>query len=338
MNNLPNFKEIDLKKHTSIQIGPVVKYLEIRSEQELVEACKYAKSKKLKEHVLGEGTNSYFAKSLKQYLFIKLNFSKEINLKEKAGYVYVSANANVNWHDLVMFTVNNNLWGLENLSLIPGSVGAAPVQNIGAYGVELKKTFFTAKVYDIVKNKYVTLKNIDCDFSYRHSIFKKFKNRYIIISVTFKLSKKRNPVLTYSPLNKLDKDKVTVKEISELVSKVRREKLPDYNIFPNSGSFFKNPKISFAQLKKLQKKFPNLVFFEEKTQYKIATAWFIEHILKMKGKKKENFGTAKTHALVIVNHDGNGEAKELNKFVKLITQKMKKDTGLVIEQEVNFVE
>jgi UDP-N-acetylmuramate dehydrogenase len=341
MKILPNLKEISLKENTSMKIGPTVKYLEVTDEVQLLEILKYAKAKKLKIHVLGEGTNSYFANNLKKYFFIKLNFSKDIiSIPDPrgSGNALVTAKANVNWHELVMFTVNKNLWGLENLSLIPGSVGAAPVQNIGAYGVELKKTFVSAKVYDTVKNKIITLKNKDCKFSYRHSIFKTFKNRYIILSVTLKLSTKRNPILTYSPLKKLDKKNVTVKEISDLVSKVRMEKLPDYKVFPNSGSFFKNPKISFTKLKKLRKKFSDLVFFKENNKYKIATAWFIEHVLKMKGVQVGNFGTAKTHALVIVNHHGKGEAKELNKFVKLVTKKMETETGLTLEQEVNFVE
>ncbi len=335
------FKEINLKENTSMCIGPVVKILEISEEKELVEISKYTKKKKLKIHILGEGTNSYFENNLQKYLFVKLNFSKEIFFKENKNYVLATGNANVNWNTFVEETVAKNLWGLENLTLIPGSLGAAPVQNIGAYGVEIKKTFYSCKIFDTVKNKFLILKNKDCKFSYRHSIFKENKNRYIILQVTFQLSKKRNPILTYSPLNKLDKEKVSVKEISELVKKVRTEKLPDYNVFPNSGSFFKNPKISLSQLKKLQKKFPELVYFEEKNSnkkvYKIAIAWFIEHIIKMKGVLVGNFGTAKTHSLVVVNYNGKGNAKELNSYVALVAKKIKKETDLKLEQEVNFI-
>jgi UDP-N-acetylmuramate dehydrogenase len=248
----------------------------------------------------------------------------------------VTASANVNWNSLVEETVKKNLWGLENLTLIPGSVGAAPVQNIGSYGAELKNTFFSARVYDTMKNKFLTLKNKDCKFSYRNSIFKQNKNQFVILSVTFKLSTKRKPILTYSPLKQLDKENVTVQEISELVKKTRQEKLPDYKTFPNSGSFFKNPKISNTQLKKLQKKFPNLVFFKDGKVNKIAIAWFIENVIKMKGVVVGNFGTAKTHSLVLVNY-GLGDAKELNSYVKLISKKIKKETGLQLEQEVNFI-
>lgn len=332
------FQEINLKENTSMRIGPVVKYLEVKNEKDLVEISKYAKNKKLKIHVLGEGTNSYFAKNLKKYLFIKLNLPTDITLDPRGSRV--TASANVNWNTLVEETVKRNLWGLENLTLIPGSVGAAPVQNIGAYGVELKNCFYSAQVYDTIKNKFLTLKKKDCKFSYRHSIFKQNKNRFIILSVTFKLSTKRKPTLTYSPLKQLDKENVTVQEISELVKKTRQEKLPDYKTFPNSGSFFKNPKVSASQLKKLQKKFPVLVYFEEKQKnkkvYKIAIAWFIENVIKMKGVMVGNFGTAKTHSLVLVNY-GLGDAKELNSYVKLISKKIKKETGLQLEQEVNFV-
>ena len=337
MNLEEKFKEIDLKENTSMKIGPKVKFLEVSDEKQILEIAKFAKERKLKIHVLGEGTNSYFAENLDKYLFVRLNFYKKIEFKN----LFATANANVNWNFFVEETVKQNLWGLENLSLIPGSVGAAPVQNIGAYGVELKKTFYSAKVFDLKKNKFLILKNKNCKFSYRHSIFKENKNRFIILSVTFKLSQKRNPILTYSPLNKLDKDKVSAKEISEIVKKVRQEKLPDYKIFPNSGSFFKNPKVSFSQLKKLQKKFPNLVYFEEKVSnkkvYKIAIAWFIENVLNMKGVLVGNFGTAKSHALVLVNYDGKGNAEELNNYVKFISEKIKKEAGLNLEQEVNFI-
>lgn len=338
------FKNLDLKKNTSIQIGPSVKYFEINNQNELLEISKYAKSRKLKVHVLAEGTNSYFDKNLKKYLFVKLCFKPDISFSPDprgSGYVMVTATANTNWNSLVEETVSKNLWGLENLTYVPGSVGAAPVQNIGAYGVELKNTFDSAHVYDTVKNKFVTLKNKDCKFSYRHSVFKDYKNRYVILSVTFKLSTDRNPILSYSPLNKLNKEEVTLSEISNLVKKVRTEKLPDYNIFPNSGSFFKNPKVSASQLKKLQKKFPNLVFFEEKLAnkkvYKIAIAWFIENVIHMKGVIVGNFGTAKTHSLVLVNYDGKGDAKELNNYIKLLAKKIKKETDLILEQEVNFI-
>lgn len=336
------FQTTNLKQNTSIQIGPVVKYLEVTNEENLLVISNYAKKNKLKIHVLGEGTNCYFAKNLKQYLFIKLSLSQEIIFKEKGREDFlVTASANTNWNSLVEKTVENNLWGLENLTLIPGSVGAAPVQNIGAYGVELRKTFYSAKVFDTVKNKFIILKNKDCKFSYRDSVFKQNKNRYIILSVTLKLSSKRKAVLTYSPLNKLDKKNVSVQEVSELVRKVRQEKLPDYKIYPNSGSFIKNPKVNATQLKKLQSKFPGLVFFteneKEKTIYKIPIAWFIEHIIKMKGVVVGNFGTYKNHSLVFVNHEGLGDAKELNNYVKLISKKLTKVTGLSIEQEVNFI-
>jgi UDP-N-acetylmuramate dehydrogenase len=343
-----SFKEIDLKENTSIKIGPVVKYFEVKEKQELLEISKYAKEKKLLIHVLGEGTNSYFSSNRKllekKYLFIKLNFPKEtvFTPDPRGSGCLVTANANTNWNSFVQQTVEKKLWGLENLSLIPGSVGAAPVQNIGAYGTDISKTFYSAEVYDIRKNKFIILKNRDCKFAYRNSIFKQNKNRYIILSVTFKLREKRNPILTYSPLNKLDQEKVSLKEIAESVTQTRKEKLPDYNIFPNSGSFFKNPKVTFSQLKKLQKKFPHLVFFEEKINkkkiYKIAIAWFIENVAKMKGVQIKNYGTAKTHSLVIVNHAGKGDAKELNNYIKNLAEKIQKESGLVLEQEVNFIE
>jgi UDP-N-acetylmuramate dehydrogenase len=331
------FKQIDLKRNTSMQIGPIVDYVEVQNPNELFEISKFAKKNKLKIHVLGDGTNSYFANKLKKYLFLKLNFKKEIKFKKN----FVTATANVNWNDFVMETVSKKLWGLENLTSIPGSVGASPIQNIGAYGVEVKDTLTSVKAFDCIKNKFVKIKNKDCKFSYRNSIFKTVKNRYIILSVTFKLSQKRKPVLSYKPLNSLDKNTATLKEISGCVKRVRTEKLPDYTIYPNSGSFFKNPKVSTATLKQLLKHYPDLVYFEEKENnkrvYKIAIAWLIEHVIKMKGVKVGNFSTYKNHSLVLVNHNGTGKAKELNRFVKLFQNKIYKVTGLKLEQEVNFI-
>lgn len=339
---------INLKESTSIQIGPTVPYLEITNKKEILEISKIAEKQRRKVFVLGDSTNCYFSESKKlekKYLFIKLNLPKETFYSQDSvdiNSILVTAPANLNWNFLVQETVGKNLWGLENLSLIPGTVGAAPVQNIGAYGTDISNTFFSAEVFDFKRNKFLVLKNKDCKFSYRDSIFKKNKNRYIILSVTFKLSKKRKPILTYSPLNKLDKEKVSLKEIADYVIKTRKEKLPDYNIYPNCGSFFKNSKISFSQLKKLQKKFPNLVFFEElqnkKKIYKIAIAWFIEHVIKMKGVQVGNFGTYKNHSLVIVNHGGKGNSKELNKYIKLLSKKIKKECALKLEQEVNFID
>jgi UDP-N-acetylmuramate dehydrogenase len=238
---------------------------------------------------------------------------------------------------LVKFTVDKNLWGLENLSYIPGSVGAAPVQNIGAYGAELQTTFVSCKVFDVIKNKFLILNKKDCKFGNRDSIFKHKKNRYIIWSVKFRLSKIRKPILSYRPLDILDKKTVSIKEIRDLIIKTRAEKLPDYQIWPNSGSFFKNPIVNARKLKELQKKFPQMVYFVENKKYKIPIAWFIENVIKMKGVVIGNFSTYKNHSLVVVNHNGLGEAKELNKFIKLIEKKIEKKTGLKLEQEVNFI-
>ena len=249
----------------------------------------------------------------------------------------VTARANENWHDLVEITVKKGYWGLENLSFIPGSVGASPVQNIGAYGVELKDVFVSCKVFDMKENKFTVLKNKDCKFAYRYSIFKKFPNRYIILEIKLRLSKTKKSVLDYKPLDKLKARKdLEVKDISNLVIETRKEKLPDYNKFPNCGSFFKNPIINKETLSKLETKFPNIPFFTFGKKFKVPAGWFIEYIAKMKGEKINGVGTWKNQALVLVNYE-NKDIEELEDLIKIIKNKIKSETGITLEQEVNFV-
>jgi UDP-N-acetylmuramate dehydrogenase len=334
---MPEFKTIDLKKYSSLKIGPIVKYLEIRKEEELTLISTYAKTRKLKIHVLGECTNSYFANNLKKYLFVKLNFPQQIDYVEKESGVFVTANANVNWNTLVNESVERKLWGLENLTQIPSSVGAAPVQNIGAYGVELENVFYSAKVFDLVKRKFIIMKKSACEFSYRSSIFKKKPNRYIVLSVTFKLSKQRSPTLTYQPLNTLDASKVELADISNLVRATRGEKLPDYKTIPNCGSFFENPIVSKKVFSKLKAKFPEIPYYKSGNKYKIPVAWIIDKVLNMKGARINNIGIHEKHSLIVVNYSGLGNITELNKLINRIKVGVKKVAGIEIKQEVNYI-
>lgn len=254
------FSRLNLEEFSSLKIGPKVKFVEVKNVDEIKEVVKFAKSKAFKVHVLGEGTNSFFSNNLKEYLFIKLNFDT-IEYSTKDASVFVHVGASVNWHTLVLDTIEKKLWGIENLSFIPGSVGAAPVQNIGAYGVELKDVFVSAKVFDTKLNKFKLLNNKACKFGYRDSIFKKHKNRYIIISVVLKLSSKPMPILTYKPLDSLKGVNPSIKEISSMIINIRKEKLPDYKLYPNCGSFFKNPIVNKSKLKSLQKKLSRYSIF-----------------------------------------------------------------------------
>lgn len=337
MINTQKWKALDLKKYSAIRIGPKIKYLEIKELSEIPEIVKLARKKKLKIFILGECTNTYFAKVLSKYLILKLNFFGVNITRESGTTVEIDVGASENWHGLVRYSLKKNFWGLENLSYIPGSVGAAPVQNIGAYGVELKDIFISTNVFDTKKNKFITFSKKNCQFAYRDSVFKKHKNRYVIVSVKLRLSKIPKPILNYKPLDILKiNQKVNIGQISNLVIATRKAKLPDYNKFPNCGSFFKNPIISFILFNKIQKKYPNIPFFKTEKKIKIPAAWLIENVAKMKGRRNKNVGTWPNQPLVLVNYK-NATSLELNNFVKIIQKKIAKETGILLEQEVNFV-
>jgi len=329
---------VTLSKVSSLRIGGKANYFKVNKIKDIVDAANYAKEKKLKIHVLGEGTNSYFADDLQGYLFLKLNFKKIIRIKENKSFAFLEVESSTNWHKLVLFTLKNNLWGIENLALIPGSVGASPVQNIGAYGVEIKNTLESVRVFDIRDGKFKTLKKDKCKFGYRDSLFKRNKNRFIILSIILKLSKVRNPILSYKPLNILkDKiDTVSQKQIVGLVIKIRKEKLPNHKKIANCGSFFKNPIIGLKDFTNLKNKFPNVVSFREGGKRKISAAWMVENIAEMKGYSTKNFLISPKQALVIINKK-NGSYQELNNLVEKIKEKIFKETKIVLEQEVNFI-
>jgi UDP-N-acetylmuramate dehydrogenase len=280
--------------------------------------------------VIGEGTNTYFGEALNKITLVKLKMNK-VSFKD----TIVKAEASVNWDSLVKRAVAKDLWGIENLSFIPGSVGATPVQNIGAYGAELKDCLKEVEVFDRKEDKIKILNNSDCKFGYRDSIFKQQKNRYIILSVTLSLSKKPKRNLSYSPLNTLPKD-CSIKEVRSLVVKTRKDKLPDYKKLPNCGSFFKNPIISRKTKDKLLKKYPSLPVFEFKNQYKTSAAYLIDRVAGLKGYKYKNFVCYERQPLVIVNL-GKSTTKDLEDFIKIIKTKVKKLTGITLEQEVNKI-
>lgn len=330
-------KKVDLSTVSSIKIGGSGKYIEVKNRKELPEISYFAKKNHLKIHILGEGTNSYFGDDLHTYIFLKLKQKGIKVIKDHKKDVILEIGASENWHKLVVSTVKNGYWGIENLALIPGSVGAAPVQNIGAYGVELKDVLESVEVYDIFESKFKTLSKDSCKFGYRNSIFKKHRNKYIILSLKIKLSKVSKPVLVYGPLDVLKNRKnITQKEIFNLVVKTRKEKLPNYKLLPNCGSFFKNPILSKSELTKLKVKYKNIPSFQSDEGVKVPAAWLIDSIGKMKGYQTENFLISPKQALVIINTN-KGTYLKLNKLVRKIKQKVFDLTNIELEQEVNFV-
>ena len=290
--------------------------------------------------ILGGGSNILFIKNY-EGLVLKNNLKGIEVSRENENYVWLKAAGGEVWHELVMFCVNKNWGGIENLSLIPGTVGAAPMQNIGAYGVEIKDTFEELEAINIQTGELEKFNNEQCKFGYRESIFKhEAKGRYFITSVTFKLNKKPDLNTSYGDIETLLKEwhiaKPTIADVSKAVIAIRQSKLPDPVLLGNAGSFFKNPVIEFSVFEKLQKNNPTLKSFPAADgKVKIPAAWLIEQA-GWKGKRFENIGVHEKQALVLVNYGG-GTGKELIDLAYKIIDSVKAKFGVALTPEVNII-
>jgi UDP-N-acetylmuramate dehydrogenase len=250
--------------------------------------------------------------------------------------------AGENWHEFVQYAIKNDFGGLENLSLIPGNVGTAPIQNIGAYGVELKDVFESCTAYDIETLEKKVFSKADCKFGYRNSIFKnEAKGKYVITSVVFKLTQSNHKLSTsygaiQDKLAENNIDEPTIADISQAVIEIRQSKLPDPAVLGNSGSFFKNPVISSADFKEFRRKHPQAPFYEvSATEFKIPAGWLIEQA-GFKGERYGDAGVHKNQALVLVNY-GTASGSEIWDLALRIQKKVKEDFGIYIEPEVNVI-
>lgn len=325
----------------------------VTSEKELEEVILCAAAEGRRIHILGSGTNTYFGEDLGNLLVLKMEMKgiecekKKENSKQKTeensdslqSTVYsLTSSAGESWDDIVKYAVTEGLWGIENLSYIPGTVGAAPVQNIGAYGMELKDSLVFVRAYDLEQKSFVELTKEQCQFGYRDSLFKKEKGRYVITQVTLELSKEKDPVLTYKPLDVLTSNKnVTLQEIRDVVIRTRTLKLPDYNFYPNAGSFFKNPIVSSMEAEVLRAKYPEIPLIPHQEGFKIPAAWLIEHVADMKGVRIGDVGTWPNQPLVAVNYK-EADADDLDFLRNKIQQKVRDSTGIILEQEVTRVD
>ncbi len=286
--------------------------------------------------ILGGGSNILFTKDF-DGLVIKNNISGMELIKEDSEYYYVRAGAGVVWHQFVLYCIKHNYAGVENLSLIPGSVGAAPIQNIGAYGEELKDIFWELEAINILEDKNIVLSNSDCKFGYRNSIFKnEAKGKYIILTVTFKLLKKPKLNTSYGAIiqeiEKMGIKEVSVEAISKAVCNIRRSKLPDPEKIGNAGSFFKNPVISLEQFEKIKIEFPEIKSFKDSGGMKLAAGWLIEQC-GWKGKQIGQAGVHKDQALVLVNY-GTAKGAEIYDLSSKVLQSVKEKFGVSLEREV----
>ncbi len=327
-----------LKKYNTFGIEVTAKYFAtFNTADKLGELLEFNKPPTL---ILGGGSNILFTKNF-DGLVLK-NEIKGIELiKEDANHIYIKAAGGENWHQFVLHCINNNWAGVENLSLIPGNVGASPMQNIGAYGVEIKDIFYSLEAFHLQEKKIVQFNIDDCAFGYRESVFKKkYKNQFVITSVTYRLNKK--PVFNISygvieqELEKKGVKELSIKMISDAVIKIRSSKLPDPAQIGNAGSFFKNPEIESVAFDMLHSKFPEIVGYKlPNGNVKLAAGWLIEQC-GWKGYRKGDAGCHAKQALVLVNY-GNAKGEEIFVLGEAIIASVKEKFRVDLEREVNII-
>lgn len=329
-----------LKKYNTFGIEAKAKqFVAVHNLNELQSVLKnHASDKKF---ILGGGSNMLLTQDI-DALVIHVDLKGKKIIKEDDDFVWVESQAGENWHEFVLWTINQNFGGLENMSLIPGNVGTTPVQNIGAYGAEIKDTFISCEAMSIVSQEMKSFTKNDCNFGYRESVFKQeAKDKYVITSVVFKLTKRNHKINTsYGDITKeLEKQNITtptLKDVSNAVIAIRQSKLPDPKELGNSGSFFKNPIISKELFEKVQQKFLEVKFFEvSPTEVKVPAGWLIEHS-GLKGYRKDDAGVHKNQALVLVNY-GNATGQDILNLSKYVQKTVFDKYGITIEAEVNVI-
>ena len=297
--------------------------------------------------ILGGGSNILLTKDY-EGVVLKNEITGVDVQHEDEEHVYVKVGAGENWHQFVLHCIKHNWAGIENLSLIPGNVGASPIQNIGAYGVELDDVFWSLEAYHISERRIHTFTRTDCEFGYRDSIFKnRYKGEFVILSVTLQLRKKPIFHTSYGAITEeLEKMKVkdlSIQAISQAVINIRSSKLPDPKLIPNAGSFFKNPEVPVSQYEELKKKFPDIVAYPlTKLTVKLAAGWMIEQCgpdkigTSWKGYRKNDAGCHARQALVLVNY-GNAKGSEIYDLSEQILKSVSKKFKVSLEREVNII-
>lgn len=312
-------------------------FADISSDADLIEIFSSPIVKENKLLILGGGSNMLFTKDY-DGLVLKIGI-KGIDVKAEGDDVLVTAGAGEVWDSLVKYCVAQGYAGIENLTLIPGTVGASPIQNIGAYGVEIKDVFESCTAFEIATGQIKVFSKADCEFSYRESVFKgKLKGQFIVTSVTYRLSRTANLQTHYGAINsELERREIsepTIADVSEVVAAIRVSKLPDPSTIGNAGSFFKNPIIDKTVFDELLAQFPDMPHYPAPDgRVKLAAGWLIE-ACGFKGLIDGNTGTWKNQALVLVNHGG-ATGQEVYRFSEKIINTVQQKFGVLLEREVN---
>jgi UDP-N-acetylmuramate dehydrogenase len=331
-------KNYSLRKHNSFGLDVRTKYyIKLTDQEQVIDFIKSDLANIRPLFVIGEGTNILFCKDYNGLVVNPLIRGIELK-KETDEHIFLRVGAGENLDNFVNFCVDNNYGGVENLSFIPGSVGACPIQNVGAYGAEVKKVIDTVEAVDIESAEVRAFTNKECDFGYRSSIFKnKLKNKYIITHVIFKLDKIHEFILSYGSVEKeLDKfPETSIQNIRLAIINIRKSKLPNPADLGNAGSFFTNPVVSLEHANSIRQYYPKMPFFMvSNNEVKLSAAWLIEQS-NWKGKRIGNAGTYKKQPLVIVNY-GEASGTEIYNLAKKIQKAVKNNFAINLEMEVNI--
>ncbi|MBI5858679.1 MAG: UDP-N-acetylmuramate dehydrogenase [Sphingobacteriales bacterium] len=338
-------ENISLRPYNTFGIDAKARYFaKFKDIDELEELTTHGS--RLTTLILGGGSNILFTKDYDGFV-LKNDITGIEELHEDSEYVYVKAGAGENWHHFVLYCIERNWGGLENLSLIPGNVGASPMQNIGAYGVELDDVFNSLEAYHFHDKKLITFTKADCEFGYRDSVFKKkFRDQFVILTVTFQLRKKPIFHTSYGAiepeLERMGVKELSIKAISNAVINIRTSKLPDPKLIGNAGSFFKNPVVEIDKCQSLQSKFPGIIAYPVAgNRMKLAAGWLIDQCgpdktgTSWRGFRKGDAGCYEKQALVLINY-GNATGKEIYSLSEEILLSVKEKFGVILEREVNI--
>jgi UDP-N-acetylmuramate dehydrogenase len=334
-------ENFSLKKYNSFGIAASARYFaSFDSVQQLAELLHANKETVHQTMILGGGSNILFTRDF-DGLVLKNELAGIEVIKEDADAVYIKAGAGVNWHQFVLYCIEHNYAGVENLSLIPGNVGASPMQNIGAYGVEIKDVFHSLEAFHLQDKKKVEFSLAECEFGYRESVFKgKYRNKFVILNVTYRLGKHPQFNISYGAINQelqnMGVQELSIAAVSQAVINIRRSKLPDPAVIGNAGSFFKNPEVDNDRFNALRERYPAIVGYDlHNGKTKLAAGWMIEQC-GWKGYRKGDAGCHSLQALVLVNY-GNAKGEEVFTLSADIIASVEEKFGVTLQREVNII-